>query len=126
MSTYSKSELGKKGEECVATYLQQHGYTIVAFNYRLRCGEIDIIAQAGEVVAFVEVKMRRTDYFNLSEVVLKSKQRKIIATAKRFAFTHPQLTEDKVLRFDIALVQENNASMHVNYFPNAFTQDYGF
>ena len=46
------------GESAVCRYLMQQGYTIRKRNYRIRGGEIDIIAQKGEILAFVEVKTR--------------------------------------------------------------------
>ena len=36
--------LGKKGEDLAAWHLQQQGFVILARNYRLKRGEIDIIA----------------------------------------------------------------------------------
>ena len=53
------SEAGRRGETAVCQYLLQHGYTIRKRNYRIRGGEIDIIAQKDEILAFVEVKSRR-------------------------------------------------------------------
>jgi putative endonuclease len=128
MSTSFKSQLGAQAERHVAQWLQQEQYAILAFNYRQRCGEIDIVAhhQADQVIAFIEVKMRTTDYFNLSEVVNSVKQRKIIATAKWFCAEFPQVTREKVLRFDVALVHTQQDGLSLEYIPNAFTQEYRF
>ena len=41
----TKLTLGQKGEQLVAHYLEQQGFTICAVNYKHRCGEIDIIAE---------------------------------------------------------------------------------
>jgi putative endonuclease len=119
-----KTEIQGRGytaEKLVADYLVLQGYTICCSNYTTRSGEIDLIARKGEVVAFVEVKMRSKHYFNLSLVVDRSKQRKIIITALQYAarnsYTH------HVLRFDVALVEPDLESntFAVNYIPNAFT-----
>ena len=40
-----KITYGKLGEEKAQQFLRQQGYKILAVNYQLRCGEIDIIAQ---------------------------------------------------------------------------------
>lgn len=57
----TSTSTGQKAEEAAKVYLEMRGYKIVEQNYkRSRC-EIDIVAQKGEVIYFVEVKYRRTD-----------------------------------------------------------------
>ena len=51
--------LGRWGEKQAAGYLHQKGYRLLAAGYRCRMGEIDLIAQKGRELAFVEVKLRR-------------------------------------------------------------------
>ncbi len=54
---------GLKGEEQARAYLKSKGYEILESNFRVRAGEIDIIALKGQTVAFVEVKARRSKIF---------------------------------------------------------------
>ncbi|MDY6954501.1 MAG: YraN family protein, partial [Thermodesulfobacteriota bacterium] len=54
---------GKRGEALALRALKKSGYKIVEQNYRSKLGEIDIIAKEAGVLAFVEVKARRTDQF---------------------------------------------------------------
>lgn len=56
MSNYST---GHEAEKRAAVYLQQHGFRIVAMNWKTRYCEIDIIAEKKATVHFVEVKYRR-------------------------------------------------------------------
>ena len=51
-----KTDSGKAGEDHIARWLEKRGYHILARNYHSRFGEIDIIAQQGPYLAFVEVK----------------------------------------------------------------------
>ena len=51
--------LGQWGEEQVANRLLQQGWRIVGRNFRCRLGELDIIAENGIYLAFVEVKLRK-------------------------------------------------------------------
>jgi putative endonuclease len=117
---HNRSKLGYQAEKKVVQYLQQHGFTIVAHNYRLQGGEIDIIAMDKSVVAFVEVKMRQQDYFDLGAVITPSKQRKIIATAKNYIALHEHY--DKAYRFDVALLQGTDDNLELIYIPNAFNE----
>ncbi len=52
---------GRRAESVAAEYLKRQGHAIVAQNWRTKWCEIDVIAQAGNVVYFCEVKYRRSD-----------------------------------------------------------------
>ena len=117
--------LGNKGEALVARFLEQRGYKILARNYRTRLGEVDLIASKEEFLLFIEVKTRRVAYFPISQVVTKSKQRKIIKAAKQFLLENR--VQDKVCRFDVATVlyegdndYPREVAPHVDYIENAF------
>lgn len=120
-------QLGKKGEQLVTHYLKNQGYTICATNFSLRCGEIDIIAEKQNVRAFVEVKLRRTNYFATSQVVTPAKQKKIIQTARRYNCEQAlggKIEKDFIFRFDIALVEPTSGDdYHITYLPNAFAPE---
>jgi len=50
------NELGAAGEEVAANFLERKGYRIIDRNYRKKWGEIDIVAEKGGKIYFVEVK----------------------------------------------------------------------
>lgn len=112
---------GKKAEAEVARYLIDHGYVVRAQNYTTRVGEIDLIAQKKDLIAFVEVKIRASMHFNLSEVITHSKQKKIISTALRYIHMH-QLFH-MVYRFDVALLEARLDHYTITYIENAFTKN---
>lgn len=56
---------GNKGEDLACNYLQKHGYKILERNFRIRGGEIDIIAKDGDQIVFVEVKARYSHEYGL-------------------------------------------------------------
>ena len=62
MSTY-RAALGARGEDIALAFLQAHGYTIQARNYRCRYGEIDLVCAHGAVLVFCAVKLRRSTGF---------------------------------------------------------------
>ena len=61
------NELGTWGEELAAHYLQEKGYTIMERDWKSGHRDIDIIAQNGRTVVFVEVKTRRNRTFTEPE-----------------------------------------------------------
>lgn len=117
MNTYKKT-FGAAGENLVSEYLQKDGFKIVARNYTKRYGEIDIIAQKGEVLAFIEVKTRSQFYENITGIITRGKQKKMIMVAKAYMAQHNVI--DKVCRFDVAFIQTTNGKQEISYIPNAF------
>ncbi|GMU19451.1 MAG: hypothetical protein AMXMBFR12_06430 [Candidatus Babeliales bacterium] len=115
-----RANLGKEAEEKVADLLRKQGFVIVEYNYRKRNGEIDLIATKASLMIFVEVKMRQHQYFDLSDVITSSKQRKIISVAKEYIARKG--TENQSYRFDVALLQGTPQRLDVQYIPNAFTE----
>ena len=61
------NELGKWGEDLAADYLQRKGYTIIERDWKSGKRDLDIIAQDGNVIVFVEVKTRRNRLYGEPE-----------------------------------------------------------
>lgn len=112
-------EKGKKGEQLVAQYLKDRGYSILAVNFRHFLGEIDIIAHTQDIVAFVEVKWRSNPLVDPAEIINYTKQKKISTVAKLFLSQHTKYQEC-VHRFDVALIEENNTTITIRYIIDAF------
>lgn len=110
--------LGSNGEQAVANWLIEKGFEILARNYLVRAGEIDVIARKNDTVVFVEVKTRNTQYFSLSQLITKSKQQKIGKAAQHFVLQNQLFNH--VLRFDIATVLHNDGAFSIEYIENAF------
>lgn len=108
---------GDTGESAVCGYLCHHGYVILARNYRIRGGEIDIIAERDGVAAFVECKAR-SDSSGASEVTRAQKKRIVAAAAEYFFRTGCTLQP----RFDIAeiILGKGGEVLRVNYIENAY------
>ncbi len=115
--------LGADGESAVSKYLERRGFTVICKNYVSRFGEIDIIAERGELLIFVEVKTRKACYFPVSMVVTRSKQKKIIKTAKMFLLKNN--ISGKACRFDVATVlvsDISNNNYKIDYIKNCFME----
>ena len=91
-------ETGRLGEREAARYLRRLGYKLIDLNYRCRYGEIDIVAQDGGTVVFVEVKLRRDRAFaDAAQAVGPSKQEKLRKTALLWLSEHGE----QPARFDV-------------------------
>ncbi len=106
--------LGKAGENKACAYLKKFGYKILERNYKSPVGEVDVIAQKGEVLAFIEVKTRLSDSYGIpSEAVNFKRRQKYLNAAKYYFYGRPI---DCTVRFDIIEIYRGE----VNHIKNAF------
>ncbi len=101
---------GLRGEDLAAAWYADHGYDVVARNWRCREGEVDlVVARPGEIV-FCEVKARSSDRYGLpAEAVTPAKQRRLRGLAARYLAdaqqgSAPPVSPGAVVRFDVAAV----------------------
>ena len=120
--TQSRIALGKTGEDLACRELERRGYEIVARRYRLRGGELDIIARDGATLVFVEVKAREGRAFGEAvEAVTMIKRRRIAQLALDYVARH-HLTASPC-RFDVVSIHLDAATDGgpvVEVFQNAF------
>lgn len=114
----SQSEFGLWAETQAVSFLRKQGKRIVSRNYRTQFGEIDIIAEDGDTIVFVEVKASRSPFSHPEEKVNIAKQNRLIRAAKGF-IARGNLY-DKPARFDIITVQASNAGIEIDYSEDAF------
>ena len=114
-----RRRLGEIGETLAARYLATRGWQIVDRNVRFREGEIDIVAARGGILAFIEVKTRRSAAFGApAEAVTWRKQRRIRALATRYlAERHPRA---RAVRFDVVDIARNRGGFLVTHLEDAF------
>jgi len=104
----TKKDLGARGEKLAASLLRQKGYKILERNFRCRLGEIDIVAQDGDTLVFVEVKTRWSEKFGPpEEAVTARKLRSIEKTGQYFRLLHPGLPEAE--RIDVVAIELDGA-----------------
>ncbi len=85
MKPTSRISLGNLGEELARQMLQELGYTILDSNYRCRWGEVDIVAQDGDDIVFVEVRTRSNDRFGTpEESITEAKTQRMVSTAQEY------------------------------------------
>ena len=110
------------GERYAAEYLLKKGYKIAARNFRSRFGEIDIVAENADFVAFVEVKTRSRDYISRpSEAVTAAKQRKIIKTAQFYLLRSEKELQPRFDVIEIVTASKNDFRvLEIQHIEDAF------
>jgi len=99
-----RRRLGAFGERLAAAHLEAKGYRIRARNFRCREGEIDIVAQDGETLVFVEVRTRRGDAMgDAAESVTPAKEARLVTVATAYVQTLAEPPADQ--RIDVVAVQ---------------------
>jgi putative endonuclease len=100
----SRQRLGAWGERIAALHLQGKGYEIVARNWRCALGEIDLVARAGELWLFVEVRTRRgTALGTPEESMTRGKAERVLKLAQQYLWEHG--LEDVEWRVDLVAVE---------------------
>jgi putative endonuclease len=121
MSAYRQS-LGRWGEQLAAAYLAELGYTILGSNLRTAWGEIDLLAESGGTLVFVEVKTRSSRaYGRPEEAVTASKRAHLLAAAQ--AYLQANSGADRAWRIDVIAVerQKRGCPPQITHFENAFS-----
>ena len=91
--------LGRWGEALAAEELRRRGCRLVEAGWRCRFGEVDLIAEEGPFLCFVEVKLRKDGRVaQAREFVDRSKQEKLRTTAQLYLAEHPTQLQP---RFDV-------------------------
>ena len=95
---------GRRAEIWVAVWLTLQGYRIVARRYKVRAGEIDLIARRGKTLAFIEVKQRGKAAQAIDPVTARSEER-IIRAGEAFLSANPDYVQRGfALRYDVVIV----------------------
>jgi len=100
----ARQSVGRVGERLAANDLEERGYRILERNFRCQYGEIDLVAEEGEDLVFVEVKTRRGTVCGLPEEAVNGrKARKLQEVAAGYLEIHN--LPDIAWRIDVVAVQ---------------------
>lgn len=104
MADDTTARRGREAEMLAASYLADHGLRILANNFRVRGGEIDLICQDGGWLVFVEVRLRTHGGFGgARDSITRSKQQRIILAARHYLARQKR---DWPCRFDCVLLDD--------------------
>lgn len=102
-----RQRIGAAAEELAARHLLARGLRIIERNYRIRGGEIDLIARDDRELVFVEVRLRtRADFGGAAASITPTKQRRLILAAQHYLQEHGE----QDCRFDCVLLNALDAN----------------
>lgn len=120
-----RKKLGREGESLAGRYLQGQGFRILERNYRCRLGEIDLIAQKGDDLFFIEVKSRRsTDSVSPLELVPHSKQVHISKVAQHYFAARKSAGRQG--RFALVMIDYGKSLPTCELVPDIFDLAWGY
>lgn len=107
-------ESGRRGERLAGWWLRLKGWTILDRRVRTPAGEVDLVARRGKLVAFVEVKTRRT----AAELDFAIDERRLARVAAAAEILVPRYAApDDDVRIDVVLLAPGTRPRHIE---NAF------
>src|SRR3990167_11056303 len=115
MSTKIKGDIG---EEFACKYLVENGYKILERNFRIRGGEIDIIALDGKTLVYVEVKTRTQKFFGLPEESVTFHKIKFLQRAAKF-YRNNRKNLPQLERIDVVSVNLEDETPLIKLIRNA-------
>lgn len=115
-----RQERGSAAEERAAGFLEAEGYRVLARNHRSRRGEVDLIVEKGDVIAFVEVRSRTfAGVDGPAATIGFAKRKRIVAAATDWAVRN-RVLDSHGLRFDVISIVERGDGEEIEWIPGAF------
>ncbi|MGM0436680.1 MAG: YraN family protein [Bacillota bacterium] len=119
MKFKNNREFGRWGEQKAKSFLDKKGYKIISENFRVKQGEIDLIVKKKNVLVFVEVKTRKSNFFGPPQAAVNfEKQNKLRTIAKIFLLKNNYKKYKK--RFDVIAIIYDNDIIDIEHYKNTF------
>lgn len=117
MTDDTRQRVGAAAEELAARHLLAHGLHILERNFRVRGGEIDIVARDKNSLVFVEVRLRSNAHFGgAGASITIAKQKRIVLAAQHYLLAKGEQN----CRFDCVLLGGLSADA-VEWIQGAFS-----
>lgn len=111
---------GLHAEQLACRYLEKKGFRLVEKNYRLKCGEIDLIMQNNAILIFVEVRYRKNNFYGgAAASVTWRKQQRLIRAAHYFS-VNKTIAKQLPSRFDVVTLSGDLNSPTISWIQDAF------
>ena len=118
---WSTTARGRRAEDLAAAYLARQGYRLVQRNYRVRRGEIDLVAEEQRTLCFIEVRSRASTRFGHPlETIDRRKRQRLLRAAQHFLHRHGDPAVP--VRFDVLAIVLR-PRLEITLVRGAFTAD---
>jgi len=115
-----RQRAGQWAEQAALEHLQRHKLRLVARNFNVRGGELDLVMLDGSTLVFVEVRLRSAGgLVSAVESVSVTKQRRLIHAAQCFLAAHTEHAA-RPCRFDVVGIQSGATTHTLEWQKNAF------
>jgi len=118
--SFDGKAIGRLGEDAACAFLEKNSFEIVERNWRVRAGEIDIIARRAGLTVIAEVKARtNTTFGEPEEAVTRGKAHRLRMLASEYLSGIPEHGE---IRFDViaVMLDRSGAVTDIKHIPDAF------
>jgi putative endonuclease len=115
----NRRDVGNEAEAQAGRLLESQGFRVVARNWTCRYGELDLVAEQGDVMCFVEVRMRSSAVWgDPAHTVSFAKQRRVVKAALHYLFQNG--IDGRMVRFDVISVVGQGEHARLEHIPAAF------
>ena len=111
------NEFGKQAEVLSIEFLKKNEYKIIDTNWRFGHLEADIIAWNNNIIAFIEVKARKSKQYRFDEIISNKKQQNLINLAEKYL---EEKNIDAEIRFDVVFASKVGNQISFELIKNAF------
>lgn len=120
MST-EKQAFGSWGETTAAEFIKNKGYKVVDRNYRVKRGELDIVAwhkkeRFGDTLCFIEIKTRRGEKGSAERATDAQKLKRMCSAARHWCLSHDIRTDSTPIQFEQISIYKQNESVPIDIF----------
>ena len=121
--TRERLDLGKLGEDLAFKRIKRLGYRKIIRNYRCPLGEVDLIAQDGDTLAFIEIKTRRAGTTGYAKEAVDEKKKRQLSKVALYYLKDNQSSDAKA-RFDVVAVSLDGNEQRIEVVKDAFELAY--
>ena len=109
---------GRVAEDAAVDWVEAHGYRVVERNHRNAAGELDVVAEDGEVLCFVEVKARTETIFGSALAAVGPRKRRRVGRAAALYLALRGI--QPACRFDVLAMEAEEGSWLFTLVKDAF------
>ncbi len=121
--TKERLALGRFGEDLAFKKIKRLGYKKIIRNYRCSVGEVDLVANDGDTLVFIEIKTRKGKSTGYAKEAVNARKRKQLSKVALFYMKSNDCTEAKA-RFDVIAISIIGDKPQIEVVKNAFDLAY--